>query len=159
MIWMKFNPSPHTTILQQTTLNLYLFNWIDNLWLKVKSIVAKREIACFEQFLLLSICFKLYSIIILRLIQIFHIFVQIFSMSSVVDMLYVGKGQWHMLEPMTRGLLSIGKYLLEITYPKQLDQFQPILTGMYLQCCWVYIQCKTVIAAASEKKKRAFLFF
>ena len=31
---------------------------MDNLWLKVKNIVAKGEIACFEQFLLLSLCFQ-----------------------------------------------------------------------------------------------------
>ena len=58
-----FNPFPHTTILQQTTLNMFcqkvenLYNWMDNLWRKVENIVAKGEIACFEQFLLLSLCF------------------------------------------------------------------------------------------------------
>ena len=31
---------------------------MDNLWLKVENIVAKGEIACFEQFLLLSLCFQ-----------------------------------------------------------------------------------------------------
>ena len=37
----EFNPFPHTTILQQTTLNIFcktienLYNWMDNLWLKV----------------------------------------------------------------------------------------------------------------------------
>ena len=31
---------------------------MDNLGLKVENIVAKREIACFEQFLLLSLCFQ-----------------------------------------------------------------------------------------------------
>ena len=57
------NPFPHTTILQQTSLNIFfqkienLFNWMDNLWLKVENIVAKGEIARFEQFLLLSLCF------------------------------------------------------------------------------------------------------
>ena len=35
-----------------------LYNWKDNLWLKVGNIVAKGEIACFEQFLLLSLCFQ-----------------------------------------------------------------------------------------------------
>ena len=78
----------------------------DNFWKQC----AKDKIAHNEQFLLLSQWFKLYSIIILRLIQ---IFVQIFSMSSVVDMLYVGKGQCHMLEPMTWGLLSVGKCLFK----------------------------------------------
>ena len=59
-----FNPFPHTTILQQTTLNIYcqkmenLFNCMDNPRLKVENIVAKGEIARFEQFLLLSLCFQ-----------------------------------------------------------------------------------------------------
>ena len=58
------NPFPHTTILQQTTLNIFsqkienLYNWMDILWLKVENIVAKGEIAYFEQFLLLSLCFQ-----------------------------------------------------------------------------------------------------
>ena len=56
-----FNPSTHTTILHQTTLNIFwqkienLYNWMDNLWLKGENIVAKGEIARFEQFLLLSL--------------------------------------------------------------------------------------------------------
>ena len=56
-----FNHFPNMTILQQTTLNIFcqkienLHNWMDNLWLKVESIVAKGEIARFEQFLLLSL--------------------------------------------------------------------------------------------------------
>ena len=59
-----FNPFPHTTILHQTTLNIFsqkienLYNWMDNLWLKVENIVATEEIARFEQFLLLSLCFQ-----------------------------------------------------------------------------------------------------
>ena len=58
------NPFPHRTILQQTTLNIFyqkienLFNWMDNLWLKVENIVSKGEIARFEQFLLLSLFSK-----------------------------------------------------------------------------------------------------
>ena len=61
---LELNPLPHTTILQQTTLNIFCqnmenpYNWKDNLWLKVESIVAKGEIARFEQFLLLSLCFQ-----------------------------------------------------------------------------------------------------
>ena len=31
---------------------------MDNLWLKVENIVVKGEIACFELFLLLSLCFQ-----------------------------------------------------------------------------------------------------
>ena len=64
LLKMTLNPFSHTTILQQTTLNIIcqkmenLFNWMDNLWLKVENIVAKREIARFEQFLLLSLCFQ-----------------------------------------------------------------------------------------------------
>ena len=51
------NRFPHTTILQQTTLEIYcqkmesLYNWMDNIWLKEENIVAKGEIARFEQFL------------------------------------------------------------------------------------------------------------
>ena len=51
----RVNPFPHTTILQQTTLNIFcqnmenLYNWMDNLWLKVENIVAKGEIAHFVQ--------------------------------------------------------------------------------------------------------------
>ena len=59
-----FNPFPHTKILQQTTLNIFyqkmenLYNWMDNLWLKVENNVAKEEVACFEQLLLLSLCLQ-----------------------------------------------------------------------------------------------------
>ena len=35
-----------------------LYNWMDNLCLKVENIVVKGEIARFEQFLLLSLCFQ-----------------------------------------------------------------------------------------------------
>ena len=58
------NPYPHTTILQQTNLNIFcqnienLYYWRDNLWLKVENIVAKGEMAHFEQFLHLSLCFQ-----------------------------------------------------------------------------------------------------
>ena len=66
MLWGKegVNPFPHTTILQQTTLNIFcqkvenLYNWKDNLSLKVENNVAKGEIARFKQFLLLSLCFQ-----------------------------------------------------------------------------------------------------
>ena len=46
-------PFPHTTILQQTTLNIFcqkienLYNWMNNLWLKVENIVTKRAISSF----------------------------------------------------------------------------------------------------------------
>ena len=62
--WTFVNPFPHTTILQQTTLKVFcqkienLYNWIDNLSLKMENIVAKGEIARFEQFILLTLCFK-----------------------------------------------------------------------------------------------------
>ena len=58
------NPFPHTTNLQRTTLKIFcqkienLYNWMDNLWLKVKNIVAKGEIARFQEFFLLSLCFQ-----------------------------------------------------------------------------------------------------
>ena len=58
---VKVNPFPHTTILQQTTLNIFCQK-MENLFelngLKVENIVAKGEIAHFEQFLLLSLCFQ-----------------------------------------------------------------------------------------------------
>ena len=60
----QINPFPYMTILQQTTLNIFcqimenLYNWMDNLWLKVDNIVTKEEIACFVQLLLLSLCFQ-----------------------------------------------------------------------------------------------------
>ena len=65
-IWFmleSINPFPHTKILQQTTLNIFcrkmenVYNWMDNLWLKVENIVAKWEIAHFVQIFLLSICY------------------------------------------------------------------------------------------------------
>ena len=62
--WKVLNPFPHTTFLQQTTLNIFcqkiknLYNWMNNLWLKVENIVSKGEIVRFEQFLLLSLCFQ-----------------------------------------------------------------------------------------------------
>ena len=55
-------PFPHTTILQQTTLNIFcqkienIYNWMNNLWLKVENIVAKEEIDGFVQFR--KICFR-----------------------------------------------------------------------------------------------------
>ena len=63
-MWENVNPFPHTTFLQQTTLNIFcqkketLCNWMDNLWLRLENIVAKEEIARFEQFPLLSLCFQ-----------------------------------------------------------------------------------------------------
>ena len=45
----ELNPFPHTTILQQTTLNLFcqnienLNNWMDNLWQKVEKHCGKRR--------------------------------------------------------------------------------------------------------------------
>ena len=61
---IALNPFPHTTILQQTTLNIFcqimenLYNSMDNLWLKVENIVTKGEIARFVQFLLLLLYFQ-----------------------------------------------------------------------------------------------------
>ena len=53
-----FNPFYiQQNILQQMYSNIFcqkienLYNWMDNLWLKVENIVANREIARFEQFL------------------------------------------------------------------------------------------------------------
>ena len=64
LLHISFNPFPHTTILQQTTLNIFcqtienFFYWMDDPWLKVENIVAKGEIARIEQFLLLLLCFQ-----------------------------------------------------------------------------------------------------
>ena len=58
------NSFPHTTILQQTTWNISYQNYEKCLYMKVylltkvEKIVAKVEIACFEQFLRLSQCFQ-----------------------------------------------------------------------------------------------------
>ena len=57
----------------------------------VKNIVTKGEIAHHEQFLLLSQCFQLYSIIKLLLMEIFQVYANMFSKSSAADLLYVGK--------------------------------------------------------------------
>ena len=54
--------------------------------------VTKEEIAQNEQFLLLSPCFQLYSIIVLSFKGIFHRFSGMFSKSSAADLLYVEKG-------------------------------------------------------------------
>ena len=49
LVCTSINPFPHKTILQQTTLNIFcqimenLYNWMDNLWLKVENIVTKRR--------------------------------------------------------------------------------------------------------------------
>ena len=48
-VFIFFNPFPHTTIVQQTTFNLFsqkiesLYNWMDRLWLKVENICGKRR--------------------------------------------------------------------------------------------------------------------
>ena len=55
LIWIitGLNPFHHTTILQQTTLNVFcqnienIHNWMDNIWQKVENIVAKGEICTF----------------------------------------------------------------------------------------------------------------
>ena len=52
-MWERVNP---LNIFCQKIENLY--NWMDNLWLKLENIVAKGEIARFEQFLLMSLCFQ-----------------------------------------------------------------------------------------------------
>ena len=54
--------------------------------------MAKGEIAHDEQILLWPQCFQLYITIKLYLIEIFQVFVNMFSKSSAADLLYVGKG-------------------------------------------------------------------
>ena len=61
----RFNPFPHKTNLQQTTLNTsYQKHKQISIYMKVDKVdnhVAKGEIACFEQFLLLTHCFQKFS--------------------------------------------------------------------------------------------------
>ena len=57
-----------------------------------ENIATKEEITQNEQFLLLSPCFQLYSIIVLSFSENFHICVYMFSKSSAVELLFVGKG-------------------------------------------------------------------
>ena len=64
--------------MQQTT--------FENIW-------AKGEIAHNEQFLNLPQCFKLYSMIKLSFIEIYHIFNKKLSNLSAVDLSYVEKGK------------------------------------------------------------------
>ena len=50
------NPFRRTTILQQTTLNIFcqkienLYNWMDNLWLKVENILPKEKLRVLSNF-------------------------------------------------------------------------------------------------------------
>ena len=55
--------------------------------------MANGEIAHDEQILILPQYFQLYSINMLSVIDIFHIFAKTVSMASVANLLYVGKGQ------------------------------------------------------------------
>ena len=55
-----------------------------------ENIVPKGEIAHDELFLLLAQCFQLCKLILLSFTEIFRIFVNMFSKSSAVDLLYVG---------------------------------------------------------------------
>ena len=57
-----------------------------------KNIVAKGEIAHDEQFPLWPQCFQLYLTIKLSFMEIFQVFVTMFSKSSASDLLYMGKG-------------------------------------------------------------------
>ena len=57
-----------------------------------ENIVAKGEIAHDQQFLLWPQSFQLYLIIKLSFMEIFQVFVTMFSKSSAADLLYVGKG-------------------------------------------------------------------
>ena len=56
-----------------------------------ENIVAKGEIV-HEQFLLWPQYFQLYLTIKLSLMEIFQVFVTLFSKSSAAELLYVGKG-------------------------------------------------------------------
>ena len=53
-MWKRVNPFPHTKYLQQTTLKVQLKVQLN----RIENMVTKGEIACFEQFSLLSPCFQ-----------------------------------------------------------------------------------------------------
>ena len=57
-----------------------------------ENIVAKGEIARDEQFPLWPQCFQLYLTVKISLVEIFQVFVTMFSKSSAADLLYIGKG-------------------------------------------------------------------
>ena len=54
--------------------------------------MAEEEIAHYEQFLLWPQCFQIYLTIRLSFLEIFQVFVTMFSKSSAADLLYVGMG-------------------------------------------------------------------
>ena len=54
--------------------------------------VKKEEFAKKEQFLHLSQCFQLFSVIIATFIELFRVFATMFSKSSAAELLYVVKG-------------------------------------------------------------------
>ena len=56
-----------------------------------ENIVAKREIAQNEQFLLLPQCYQLCLVIIPIFIEMFYCFAKMFSKSSAAESLYVGR--------------------------------------------------------------------
>ena len=58
-----------------------------------ENIVANGGIAYYEQFLILPPRFKLYAKLVLSVKESFHIIFYIPSMSSVVDLMYVGNGK------------------------------------------------------------------
>ena len=55
--------------------------------------MTKGEIAHDEQFLLWQQCFQLYLTTKLSFMEIFQVFVTMFSMSSAAELLYVGNGK------------------------------------------------------------------
>ena len=61
---LPFNPFPHTTILQQTTLNTFcqkienLYNWMDDLWLKVETLCQKEKLLVLSNFSFCHYVFK-----------------------------------------------------------------------------------------------------
>ena len=63
-IWKSLNPFPLTTILQQTTLNIFcqkmenLYNWMDNLWLKWKTLWQKEKFLVLSNFFFCHYVFK-----------------------------------------------------------------------------------------------------
>ena len=66
----------------------------DQFWQRtnIENIVAKGEIAHDEQFHLWPQCFQLYLTIKLSFMEIFQVFVTMYTKSSAADLLYVDKG-------------------------------------------------------------------
>ena len=95
---------------------IYAFLQMDAFWLlqqtTFKSIVAKGEIAQNEQFLLLSQCFQLFSVIILSLLKKFHIFAYLFLAPLAESQSSLCHGELSVVRASVRALTFSFKQLL-----------------------------------------------